>query len=174
MPCTVARQAPLFMELSRQQYWIGLPFPSPGDLSNPGIEPKFLQLQIDSLLSEKLGKPMFSAVLLTKYIFIENKYEEISNKTYFHSRSMERFRALATYCFPEGTNDFHCFQQYMIEFILLHPDRQCKLILNIFLCQLGFPHDLKTVVYAELSRKRLHGVAPIRSLPLLWDDTNFL
>ena len=37
--CTVAHQAPL----SRQEYWNGLPFPSPGDLPNPGIEPKFLQ-----------------------------------------------------------------------------------------------------------------------------------
>ena len=36
-PWTVARQAPLFMELSRQEYWSGLPFPSPGDLPNPGI-----------------------------------------------------------------------------------------------------------------------------------------
>ena len=37
---TVARQAPLSMEFSRQEYWSGLPFPSPGDLSHPGIEPR--------------------------------------------------------------------------------------------------------------------------------------
>ena len=37
-PWTVARQTPLFMEPSRQEYWCGLPFPSPGDLPNPGIE----------------------------------------------------------------------------------------------------------------------------------------
>ena len=37
---TVARQAPLFMGFSRQEYWSGLPFPSPGDLPNPGIEPR--------------------------------------------------------------------------------------------------------------------------------------
>ena len=36
---TIARQAPLFMEFSRQQYWSGLLFPSPGDLSHPGIKP---------------------------------------------------------------------------------------------------------------------------------------
>ena len=59
--------------------WVAIP--SPGDLPNPGIEPKFPQLQVDCLLSEKLRKPMFSAELLTKYIFIENKYDEISNKT---------------------------------------------------------------------------------------------
>ena len=37
---TVARQAPLSMEFSRQEYWIGLPFPFPGDLSDPGIKPR--------------------------------------------------------------------------------------------------------------------------------------
>ena len=36
---TVARQSPLSMEFSRQEYWSGLPFPSPGDLPNPGIKP---------------------------------------------------------------------------------------------------------------------------------------
>ena len=39
-PWTVARQAPLSMGFSRQEYWSGLPFPSPGDLPNPGIEPE--------------------------------------------------------------------------------------------------------------------------------------
>ena len=39
-PWTVAHQAPLSMEISRQEYWIGLPFPSPGDLPDPGIKPK--------------------------------------------------------------------------------------------------------------------------------------
>ena len=38
-PWTVAHQAPLAMAFSRQEYWSGLPFPSPGDLSNPRIEP---------------------------------------------------------------------------------------------------------------------------------------
>ena len=38
-PWTVARQASLSMEFSRQEYWSGLPFPSPGDLSDPGIKP---------------------------------------------------------------------------------------------------------------------------------------
>jgi len=38
-PWTAAHQAPLSMEFSREEYWSGLPFPSPGDLPNPGIEP---------------------------------------------------------------------------------------------------------------------------------------
>ena len=40
-PCTIAHQAPLFMTFPRQEYWSELPFPSPGDLPNPGIEPAF-------------------------------------------------------------------------------------------------------------------------------------
>ena len=43
-PLTVAHQAPLSMGFSRQEYWSGLPFPSPGDLSSPGIEPSSLCL----------------------------------------------------------------------------------------------------------------------------------
>ena len=48
-PWTVARQAPLSVEFSRQEYWSGLPFPSPGDLPNPGIKPKSPALHADSL-----------------------------------------------------------------------------------------------------------------------------
>ena len=55
-PWTVARQAPPSMGFSRQEYWSGLPFPSPGDLPNPGIEPRSPTLQADSLLSEPPGK----------------------------------------------------------------------------------------------------------------------
>ena len=51
-PWTVACQAPLSMGFSRQEYWSGLPFPSPGDLPNPGIEPGSPALQADSLLAE--------------------------------------------------------------------------------------------------------------------------
>ena len=42
---TVAYQAPRSMGFSRQEYWSGLPFPSPGDLPNPGIEPRSPALQ---------------------------------------------------------------------------------------------------------------------------------
>ena len=48
----VARQAPLSMGFSRQGYCSGLPFPSPGDLPNTGIEPQSPALQADSLLTE--------------------------------------------------------------------------------------------------------------------------
>ena len=57
-PWTVAHQALLSMEFSRQKYWSGLPFPSPGDLPNPGMEPGSPALQADSLPSETpLGSP---------------------------------------------------------------------------------------------------------------------
>ena len=48
------------MEFSGQKYWSGLPFPSPGDLPNPGIKPGSPALQADSLPSEPPGKPKFS------------------------------------------------------------------------------------------------------------------
>ena len=49
--------APLSMEFSRQEYWTGLPFPSPGDLPDPGIKPGSPTLKADALLSEPPGKP---------------------------------------------------------------------------------------------------------------------
>ena len=56
-PWTVAYQAPLSVGFSRQYYWSGLPFPSPGDLPKPGIEPRSPTLMTDSLLAEPRGKP---------------------------------------------------------------------------------------------------------------------
>ena len=55
-PWTIAHQAPLSMGFSRQEYWSGFPFLSPGDLSDPGIEPGSCILQADSLPSEPPGK----------------------------------------------------------------------------------------------------------------------
>ena len=53
---TVAHQAPPSIGFSRQEYWNGLPFPSPGDLPNPGIKPTSPTLQADSLPAEPQGK----------------------------------------------------------------------------------------------------------------------
>ena len=57
-PWTVAYQAPPSVEFSRQEYWSGLPFPSPGNLPNPGIEPRSPAFQADALTSEPPGKPI--------------------------------------------------------------------------------------------------------------------
>ena len=54
---TVAYQTPPSMRFSRQEYWNGLPFPSPGDLPNPGMEPGSPALEADALTSELPGKP---------------------------------------------------------------------------------------------------------------------
>ena len=51
------------MGFSRQEYWSGLPFPSPGDLPNPGIEPRSPALQADALPSEPPGKPLCGELL---------------------------------------------------------------------------------------------------------------
>ena len=59
---TVAHQAPLSKEFSRQEYWSGLPFPSPGDLPDPEIKPRSPALQTDSLPSEPPGKPLHKNV----------------------------------------------------------------------------------------------------------------
>ena len=59
-PWTVAHQAPPSMGFSRQEYWSGLPFPSPGDLPDAGIEPGSPAFQADALTSKPPGKPMSS------------------------------------------------------------------------------------------------------------------
>ena len=59
-PCTVACHAPLFMGFSRQEYWSGLPLPTPGDLADPGIEPISPAWPADSLPLSHLGSPVHS------------------------------------------------------------------------------------------------------------------
>ena len=56
-PWSVAHQAPLFMGFPRQEYWSGLPFPSAGDLPDPGIKPASPALAGGFLTTEPLGKP---------------------------------------------------------------------------------------------------------------------
>ena len=58
IPWTVTYQAPLSMEFSRQEYWSGLPLPSPGGLPDPGIELRSPALQADTVPSEPPGKPL--------------------------------------------------------------------------------------------------------------------
>ena len=69
-PAAVAYQAPPSMGFSRQEYWSGLPFPSPGDLPNPGIKRGSSALQTDTLLSEPPGKP--SANIRPSYKFMSS------------------------------------------------------------------------------------------------------
>ena len=59
-PWTAAHQVPLSMRFSSQGYWSGLPFPSQGDLPNPGIERGSSTLRANSFLTELQGKPIWS------------------------------------------------------------------------------------------------------------------
>ena len=68
----VALQALLSMEFSRQEYWSGLPFPSPEDLPDPGIEPRSPALQADALASE----PQFHQELACHLISFTSKQLE--------------------------------------------------------------------------------------------------
>ena len=68
----IACQAPLSMEFPTQEYWSGLPFPSPGDLPKPGIKPGSPSLQADSLLSEPSGKPI-NILVVNFSLFYERK-----------------------------------------------------------------------------------------------------
>ena len=61
-PWTVAYHALLSMGFSKQEYWIGLPFPSPGDLPDSGIKPGSPALQADALPSEPPGKPQIGEI----------------------------------------------------------------------------------------------------------------
>ena len=74
-PWTVAYQPPPSMGFSRQECWSGLPFPSPGDLLNPGIEPGSPALQADTLPSEPPGKP--NTLIVRLYVFSSNKFISI-------------------------------------------------------------------------------------------------
>ena len=67
---TVAHQAPPSMGFSRQEYWSGLPFPSPGYLPDPGIEPRSPVLQADALTSEPPGKPKVIVICMVLVVVI--------------------------------------------------------------------------------------------------------
>ena len=69
-PWTVAHQTPLSTGFSRQEYWIGLPFPSPGDLPDPGTKPRSPTLQADSLPTELGGKPSLQYLILQSHFYI--------------------------------------------------------------------------------------------------------
>ena len=84
-PWTVAYQAPPSMGFSWPEYWSGLPFPSPGDLPDPGIEPGSPAFQAGSLTSEPPGKAHRNVVNLNNKLEVNNKLEEHSA-----TRSMDK------------------------------------------------------------------------------------
>ena len=99
-PWTVAYQASLSMGFSSQEYWSGLPFPSPGDLPDPRIEPRSPTLQADTLPSE----PPLS--ILYSNVYISSTYKKVCvigcGFPFFppaHSFSIGFFLALMHRCF---------------------------------------------------------------------------
>ena len=80
-PWTIAHRAPPSMEFSRQEYWSGLPFPSPGGLPDPGIEPRSPSLQANTLPSEPPGKYPHGLTALCAFplTHIGNPRHQISN-----------------------------------------------------------------------------------------------
>ena len=86
-PGTVGRQGPPSMGFSRQEYWSRLPFPSPGDLPDPGIEPGSLALRADTLTSEPPGKheEMGYTSKELQEDTAEAMHKQISNETLLYS-----------------------------------------------------------------------------------------
>ena len=74
------------MEFSKPEYWSGEPFPSPGDLPNPGIKPRSLTLQADSFPAEPQGKPVISLEWLkeTRSIIPNDRKEEGHTENFMH------------------------------------------------------------------------------------------
>ena len=81
----VACQAPLSLGFFRQEHWSGLPFPSPGDLPNPGVEPRSSTLQADSLLSDS---PWMSS-------WLQNTFQNYGNQNNMISTQKETHRSMA-------------------------------------------------------------------------------
>ena len=99
-PWTVAHQAPLSMGFPRQEHWSGLPFPSPGDLPDPGIKPVSLALAGGFFITEPPGKPEFP-VRSAVFHFICNAKKRTLNTT------LKKFLHLWKTC-PEGRGGGGC------------------------------------------------------------------
>ena len=100
---TVACQAPLSMEFSpRQEYWTGLPFPSPGDLCNLGTEPRSPALQADSLLFGPPGKPHLiwcRNVIITAFCHLPSHRYSHTSSPNIAARSLEQQFPISRFSF---------------------------------------------------------------------------
>ena len=94
-PWTVVHQVPLSMGFPRQEYWSGLPFPSPGDLPDPGIKPRSPALAGGFFTTEPPGKPIRSQEIANEYMVIFNKIFHLINQfDPYHlsiSKNLQRF-----------------------------------------------------------------------------------
>ena len=104
------------MELSRPEYWSGYPFPSPGDLPNPGIKLGFPALQADSLPTELSGKPRNINPYLIGWVLLAIVKRQFSLEWLFVMSSLFRCNSESFSYICQGNWQAHC------EFHELHPD----------------------------------------------------
>ena len=110
IPWTVACQDCPSMGFSRQEYWSGLPFPSPGDLPNPGIEPGSPTLQADSYHLSHLGIPGIKTVFLNKKFLTTRKLKwkkKIYIYIYIHTHTHRDSSSVVENIKPEFTEKSH-------------------------------------------------------------------
>ena len=108
-PWTVAYQAPPSMGFSRQECWSGLPFPSPGDLPDPGIQPQSPTLQADTLPSESPGNSKF--LLLVYFMYQLNYISSVTQSCPTLCDSMD--------CSLSGSSVHGIFQARVLEWVAI-------------------------------------------------------
>ena len=106
------------MGFSRQEYWSGLPFPSPGDLPDPGIEPRSPALQAEALTSEPPGKPWWLFFLF--FFFLKHTLTCMVSGNLF-------------FLFPTGTPSKVCSLYYLHNKLLLQTHKSMDLVALKFL-----------------------------------------
>ena len=90
IPRTIAYQAPPSMEFSRQEYWSGFPFPSSGDLPNPGIKSRSPASQANALPSELPGKPsLLLGYITVKFNWIIKGHSRVVSEAYLSNLSLD-------------------------------------------------------------------------------------
>ena len=111
-PWTVAYQAPPSVGFSRQEYWSGLPFPSPGDLPDPGIESGSPTFQADTLTSEPPGKPHW---VTKSWIKLKQLSTYYYGWNYFKNMAMPRWIVFTSYS-PKFPTFLHVLTQCEFHF----------------------------------------------------------
>ena len=143
-PWTVAHQAPLFMEFSRQEYWSGLPFLSPGDLPKPGIEHCSSALQADSLPTEAPGKQDTGG---RQQIILLCLLQASSLCYLGHGQWVTKFGGLSPErCFIQGTRFSSVSSaslskksgKFLVPFLNKEPDNKPRWEKKLYLCVIPF------------------------------------
>ena len=137
-PWTVACQPPLSMGFSREECWSGWPFPSPGDHSDSGIEPKSPALQADSLPTELWGKPCFTLCAFKNFLVIATAVEHVGIWIWWQALNVLHWKYKQA--FKEKSQMFfysRCFPCLCAYFQCLFLHKQFCSVLNNNLCSLA-------------------------------------